>query len=68
MDPNPFTVLPAQVRLYLYLATFVAAVVLAAFQAAGGDWGQAVGIALSGLVPLLAAGNTPATLAGKHRE
>lgn len=44
---KPLTILPAQVRLAVYAVVFVAGLVLAAWQAAEGDW-VAFGVLLTG--------------------
>jgi hypothetical protein len=54
---NPFSVLPAKARSYIYLIAFVAALIVTAILAANGDWLQAVGSFLSSLVALLAKSN-----------
>lgn len=54
---NPLTVLPPKVRLYIYLVVFVAGLVVAAVQAAGGDWFQAVALLIGSLTSALAGSN-----------
>lgn len=57
--PNPLTnVLPARARQIAYAVLFVAGLVFAAFQAAGGDWLVFVGSLLVSLTGALAASNT----------
>lgn len=61
---NPLTKLlqslPEKARLTIYALLFVAGVVYAAVQAAGGDWQKAIGILLAGVLGgALPASNTP---------
>lgn len=65
---NPFAVLPAAVRLYAYLIAFVLLLGFTAWQTSEGNLLEAVGLFLASLAPLLAAGNTPATLTGKPKD
>jgi hypothetical protein len=46
---NPFDVLPANIRRYVYAVLGLAALVLAAFKAADGDWLEAAGVLLGSL-------------------
>jgi hypothetical protein len=49
MPSNPLTALPPKVRLYVYAVLGLIALGVAAFQAAGGDWLQAVSLFLGSL-------------------
>lgn len=65
---NPFAVLPAVVRKYVYLFAFLAALAVAAYQGVEqGQWAEALGVFVASLVPLLASANTPVDLAGKPK-
>jgi hypothetical protein len=50
MPTNPLSVLPTEVRRYVYAALVLAALAYTAYQAAGGDWLQAIGGLLTALV------------------
>lgn len=64
---NPLLdVLPPQVRKYLYAALFIAGIVYAAYLAADGNWGVAIGSLLAGLLGGTAHANTPKT--ARRRE
>ena len=57
---NPLTdLIPARYRKYLYAVAFVAGIVLAAYQANGGDWRATVGYLIGAVLAALAHGNTP---------
>jgi hypothetical protein len=56
---NPLTdLIPSKYRRYLYALLFVAGIVYAAYQSAGGNWGVAIGSLLAGLLGLNAHANT----------
>ena len=55
---NPLTdILPAKARAYVYAALFVAALFLAAYKAADGDWVTFAGALLTSLIGGTAASN-----------
>lgn len=57
---NPLTdVLPPRIRKGLYAILFVVALLLAAWQAAEGDWFKALGLAVTSLLGAMATSNTP---------
>ena len=60
MPSNPLSALPPKVRLYVYAVLGLIALGIAAFQAADGDWLQAVGLFLGSLGFGTAASNVPA--------
>jgi hypothetical protein len=49
MPTNPLSALPPKVRLYVYAVLGIAALIVAAVQAADGDWLQAVALFLGSL-------------------
>jgi hypothetical protein len=59
MPTNPLSVLPPHVRLFAYAFLGTLALGVAAWQAAGGDWLQAVGLFLGSLGFGTAASNVP---------
>lgn len=58
---NPLTAIPAKARLYVYAALTLAALGLAAYKAAEGDWLEFFGLLLGSLGFGTATSNTPAT-------
>ena len=56
---NPLSALPPTVRLYAYAVLGVAALVVAAIQAADGDWLQGIALFLGSLGFGTAASNVP---------
>ena len=59
MPDNPLTdVLPARVRKIVYAVLFVAALVVACYQASEGDWWEFVAALLTSLTGATAASNT----------
>ena len=57
---NPLTdVLPARVRQIAYAILFLAALVFACYQAAGGDWFTFAGSLITSLLGAVAASNVP---------
>jgi hypothetical protein len=59
MPTNPLSALPPTIRLYVYAVLGLLALGVAAWQAAGGDWLQAVGLFLGSLGFGTAASNVP---------
>ena len=59
MPTNPLSVLPTKVRLYVYAVLGLVALGVAAVQAAGGDWLQAIALFLGSLGFGTAASNVP---------
>lgn len=58
---NPLAVIPAKARLYAYALLTLAALALAAYKAAEGDWLEFVALLLGSLGFGTATTNTPAT-------
>jgi hypothetical protein len=59
MPTNPLSALPPKVRLYVYAVLGIAALVVAAVQAAHGDWLEAIALFLGSLGFGTAGSNVP---------
>lgn len=62
---NPLDAIPPKARLYVYAALTLAALALAAYKAAQGDWLEFVGLLLGSLGFGTATTHTPATFTRK---
>ena len=67
MDKNPLQYLPDNVRVTVYVVLGLAALAVAAVQAADGDWVQAVSLFLGSLGFGTAASNTSPQAAARRR-
>lgn len=61
---NPLDAIPAKARLYAYAVLTLAAIAVAAYQAAEGDWLEFAGLVLGALGFGTATTHTPATFKG----